>query len=46
MIVAPLFIRGDVAFGVITQSAMAFAQLLGAFGPSSIRFSPSPHSPP
>ena len=27
----PLFIRGEVEFGVITQSAMAFAQLLGAF---------------
>jgi ABC transporter transmembrane region 2/Putative glucoamylase len=31
LIVAPLFIRGDVEFGVITQAAMAFAQLLGAF---------------
>jgi putative ATP-binding cassette transporter len=31
LIVAPLFIRGDVEFGVVTQSAMAFAQLLGAF---------------
>ncbi len=31
LIVAPLFIRGSVEFGVITQSAMAFAQLLGAF---------------
>jgi putative ATP-binding cassette transporter len=31
LIVAPLFIHGDVEFGVITQSAMAFAQLLGAF---------------
>jgi putative ATP-binding cassette transporter len=31
LIVAPLFFRGDVEFGVITQSAMAFAQLLGAF---------------
>ncbi len=31
LIVAPLFIRGQVEFGVITQSAMAFAQLLGAF---------------
>ena len=28
---APLFIRGEVEFGVVTQSAMAFAQLLGAF---------------
>jgi vitamin B12/bleomycin/antimicrobial peptide transport system ATP-binding/permease protein len=31
LIVAPLFIRGNVEFGVITQSAAAFAQLLGAF---------------
>jgi vitamin B12/bleomycin/antimicrobial peptide transport system ATP-binding/permease protein len=31
LIVAPLFIRGQVEFGVVTQSAMAFAQLLGAF---------------
>jgi putative ATP-binding cassette transporter len=31
LVVAPLFIRGDVEFGVITQSAMAFSQLLGAF---------------
>jgi putative ATP-binding cassette transporter len=31
LIVAPLFIRGEVEFGVITQSAMAFAQVLGAF---------------
>jgi len=31
LIVAPLFIRGHVEFGVITQSAMAFAQLVGAF---------------
>jgi ABC-type long-subunit fatty acid transport system fused permease/ATPase subunit len=31
LIVAPLFIRGKVEFGVITQSAAAFAQLLGAF---------------
>lgn len=31
LIVAPLFIRGEVEFGVITQSAMAFSQLLGAF---------------
>jgi vitamin B12/bleomycin/antimicrobial peptide transport system ATP-binding/permease protein len=31
LIVAPLYIRGDVEFGVVTQSAMAFAQLLGAF---------------
>src|SRR6516225_5345750 len=31
LIVAPLFIRGEVEFGVVTQSAMVFAQLLGAF---------------
>ena len=31
VIVAPLYIREEVEFGVITQSAMAFAQLLGAF---------------
>jgi putative ATP-binding cassette transporter len=31
LIVGPLFMRGAVEFGVVTQSAMAFAQLLGAF---------------
>lgn len=31
LIVAPIFIKGEVEFGVITQSAMAFAQLMGAF---------------
>jgi putative ATP-binding cassette transporter len=31
LIVGPLFIRGEVEFGVITQSAMAFSHLLGAF---------------
>ena len=31
LIIAPQFIRGDVEFGVITQSAMAFSHLLGAF---------------
>jgi putative ATP-binding cassette transporter len=31
LLVAPQFIRGEAEFGVITQSAMAFAQLLGAF---------------
>lgn len=31
VLIAPRFIRGEVEFGVITQSAMAFAQLLGAF---------------
>ncbi len=31
LIVAPLFMRGDIEFGVITQSAVAFTHLLGAF---------------
>ena len=31
LVVAPLYIRGEVEFGVITQAAMAFAYLLGAF---------------
>lgn len=31
LIVAPLFIRGETEFGVITQSAMAFGHLIGAF---------------
>jgi len=31
LIVAPLFIDGDVEFGVISQSAVAFTQLMGAF---------------
>ncbi|MDM9622846.1 ABC transporter [Rhizobium sp. AC44/96] len=31
LIVAPAFMRGDIAFGVITQSASAFALLVGAF---------------
>ena len=31
LIVAPLYMRGKVEFGVVTQSAMAFAQVLGAF---------------
>lgn len=31
LIVAPMFIRGETDFGVITQSAMAFGHLLGAF---------------
>jgi vitamin B12/bleomycin/antimicrobial peptide transport system ATP-binding/permease protein len=30
LIVAPLFIRGEVEFGVITQSTMAFSVLVGA----------------
>ena len=31
LVVAPMFFRGQIEFGVITQSAMAFATLLGAF---------------
>lgn len=31
LIVAPMFMRGDVEFGTVTQSAMAFSTLLGAF---------------
>ncbi|MGZ8215733.1 ABC transporter ATP-binding protein/permease [Methylomagnum sp.] len=31
LVVAPLFVRGEVEFGVVTQSAMAFTHLLGAF---------------
>jgi putative ATP-binding cassette transporter len=31
LVIAPLFISGKVQFGVITQSAIAFSQLLGAF---------------
>ena len=31
LIVAPAFINGDIAFGVITQSAMAFSMLVSAF---------------
>jgi vitamin B12/bleomycin/antimicrobial peptide transport system ATP-binding/permease protein len=31
LIVTPLYLRGTIQFGVVTQSAMAFSQLLGAF---------------
>lgn len=31
LLVAPLFIRGEVEFGVVTQSAMAFTTLVSAF---------------
>ena len=31
VIVAPLFIRGEAQFGVISQSSMAFSHLIGAF---------------
>jgi len=39
LIVAPLFIRGEVSFGVITQSAMAFSHLIGAFSLIITQFS-------
>jgi putative ATP-binding cassette transporter len=31
LVVAPLFVRGEAEFGVISQSAMAFAHVVGAF---------------
>jgi putative ATP-binding cassette transporter len=31
VLVAPLYVRGEVEFGTVTQSAMAFSQSLGAF---------------
>ncbi len=31
MIIAPAFMNGDIEFGVITQSAMAFSTLVAAF---------------
>jgi vitamin B12/bleomycin/antimicrobial peptide transport system ATP-binding/permease protein len=31
LVVAPSFMRGEIEFGVITQSVMAFSHLLGAF---------------
>jgi len=39
LIVAPLFMRGEAEFGVITQSAMAFSHLLGAFSLIVTQFS-------
>ena len=30
LVVAPLYLQGKVEFGVVTQSAMAFAQVIGA----------------
>lgn len=38
LFVAPLFIAGDVDFGVITQSAVAFLMLMGAFSLIIIQF--------
>ena len=39
-VVAPLYFRGEVEFGVITQSAMVFAQLVGAFSLVVSQFQP------
>jgi vitamin B12/bleomycin/antimicrobial peptide transport system ATP-binding/permease protein len=39
LIVAPLFMRSEAEFGVITQSAMAFSHLLGAFSLIVTQFS-------
>jgi vitamin B12/bleomycin/antimicrobial peptide transport system ATP-binding/permease protein len=38
LIVAPLFIRGEVPFGSVTQAQMAFAQVIGAFSLMIIEF--------
>ncbi|MBX6419768.1 MAG: ABC transporter ATP-binding protein/permease [Nevskia sp.] len=38
LIVAPLYLRGEVEFGVITQSAMAFSTLMGAFSLAVTQF--------
>ncbi|MFA5939064.1 MAG: ABC transporter transmembrane domain-containing protein [Sinimarinibacterium sp.] len=38
LIVAPLFMQGDVPFGVVTQSAMAFSALMGAFSLAITQF--------
>jgi ABC-type uncharacterized transport system fused permease/ATPase subunit len=49
LIVAPLFVRGQVEFGLISQSAMAFSHLISAFSlwssPSSSRSRPTRASP-
>ena len=37
VVVAPLYIRGAVPFGAVTQAAMAFAQVQGAFRSSKAR---------
>jgi putative ATP-binding cassette transporter len=38
LLVAPRYLRGDIELGVVTQSAMAFAQLLGAFSLVVVQF--------
>ncbi len=39
LIVAPRYLQGHIEFGTVTQSAMAFAQLLGAFSLIVAQFS-------
>jgi putative ATP-binding cassette transporter len=38
LIVAPLYVRGAVEFGVVTQSMMAFSTILGAFSLVVVQF--------
>ena len=38
LIVAPLYMRGEVEFGVVTQSAMAFSQVFNAFSLIAAKF--------
>jgi vitamin B12/bleomycin/antimicrobial peptide transport system ATP-binding/permease protein len=38
LIVAPMYLRGQIEFGVVTQAAMAFAQLLGALSIIVVQF--------
>src|SRR5262249_29405097 len=40
LIVGPMYIRGQVEFGVVTQSAMAFSAFLGAFSLIVTQFEP------
>lgn len=38
VIVAPRYVRGEVEFGVVTQAAMAFSHILGAFSLIIVQF--------
>jgi putative ATP-binding cassette transporter len=38
ILVAPRFLAGEIEFGVVTQSAMAFSQVLGAFSLIVVEF--------
>jgi putative ATP-binding cassette transporter len=40
LIMAPLFMRGEVEFGTVTQSAAGFAHLVGAFSLIVTQFGP------